>query len=120
MDDDRRMETTRSRAPTGTSAGTAPATSARSEISAFLGAAQATRNVATAGRLVFALDATMSRQPTWDRACSIQAEMFTAAGEVGRLAMQLVYFRGFNECRKRDEIVTSPAPRPLQNSIHCF
>lgn len=41
----------------------------------------------------------MSRQPTWDRACSIQAEMFAAAAEVGGLEMQLVYFRGFGECR---------------------
>ncbi|MFN0194461.1 MAG: VWA domain-containing protein [Aestuariivirga sp.] len=51
------------------------------------------------GRLVFAMDATMSRQPTWDRALSIQSEMFTAAGSAGSLEVQLVYFRGFRECR---------------------
>ena len=28
------------------------------------------------GKLIFAMDATMSRQPSWDRALSIQAEMF--------------------------------------------
>lgn len=119
MDDDRRMETTRSRAPTGTSAGTAPATSARSEISAFLGAAQATRNVATAGRLVFALDATMSRQPTWDRACTIQGEMFTAAGNVGRLAMQLVYFRGFGECAASKWVDDGETLARLMTRIDC-
>ena len=32
------------------------------------------------GRLVFALDATMSRQPTWDLACRLQGEMFTRDG----------------------------------------
>ena len=38
----------------------------------------------TRGRLVFALDATMSRQPTWDLACGLQAEMFgTAAAMAG-------------------------------------
>ena len=35
-------------------------------------------------RLVFALDATMSRQPTWDLACRLQGEMFgAAAGTAG-------------------------------------
>ena len=32
------------------------------------------------GRLIFALDATMSRQPTWDTACRLQADMFTRGG----------------------------------------
>ena len=50
------------------------------------------------GRLLFALDATMSRQPTWDLACKLQGEMFQAvAGQP--LRVQLVYFRGINECR---------------------
>jgi hypothetical protein len=51
------------------------------------------------GRLVFALDATMSRQPTWDLAQQVQGQMFAAASASGGLDIQLVYFRGFNECR---------------------
>lgn len=51
------------------------------------------------GRLIFALDATMSRQPTWDRACHIQGEMFEAARMVGGLEVQLVFYRGFGECK---------------------
>jgi len=51
------------------------------------------------GRLIFALDATMSRQPTWDLAQSLQAKMFEAAASLGGLDVQLVYFRGLNECR---------------------
>jgi hypothetical protein len=51
------------------------------------------------GRLIFALDATMSRQPTWDMACELQAEMFREAGLIGSLDVRLVYFRGFGECR---------------------
>ncbi|WP_439598601.1 VWA domain-containing protein [Falsiroseomonas sp.] len=50
-----------------------------------------------AGRLIFAMDATASRQPSWDRACHLQAEMFGAVGEVGSLAVSLAYFRGFRE-----------------------
>jgi hypothetical protein len=51
------------------------------------------------GRLIFALDATMSRQPTWDLAQTLQAKMFEAAAGLGGLDVQLVYFRGMDECR---------------------
>ncbi len=51
------------------------------------------------GRLVFALDATMSRRPTWDLAQSIQGEMFATTAAQGGLDVQLVYFRGLSECR---------------------
>jgi hypothetical protein len=51
------------------------------------------------GRLIFALDATMSRQPTWDLALGLQGRMFEAAASVGGLDVQLVYFRGQGECR---------------------
>jgi len=51
------------------------------------------------GRLIFALDATRSRQPTWDVAQSIQSEMFRTTAAQGGIDVQLVYFRGFHECR---------------------
>jgi hypothetical protein len=51
------------------------------------------------GRLIFALDATASREPTWDRACRIQGEMFEATAALGGLDVKLVYYRGFNECK---------------------
>jgi hypothetical protein len=53
----------------------------------------------TMARLIFALDATMSREQTWDSACKLQALMFTEAGKLGALQIQLVYFRGLDECR---------------------
>jgi hypothetical protein len=49
------------------------------------------------GRLLFAIDATASRQPTWDRACQLQGEMFMAVKDVGGLAVSLAYYRGYNE-----------------------
>src|SRR5262245_13336594 len=55
--------------------------------------------IATHGRLLFALDATASRQPTWDTACKLQAEMFREVATIGGLDMQLVYYRGLGECR---------------------
>ena len=51
------------------------------------------------GRLIFALDATASRRPTWDRACSVQGEMFLEADRLGGLDVQLVFYRGFEECK---------------------
>ena len=70
------------------------------QIAAFLDEARRTPVPAAAqGRLIFALDATQSRQPTWDLAQGLQARMFDAAAEIGGLAVQLVYFRGQGECR---------------------
>ncbi len=51
------------------------------------------------GRLLFALDATASRQPSWDLACGLQADMFAAAAETGRLELELCFYRGFREFR---------------------
>jgi hypothetical protein len=53
----------------------------------------------TRGRLMFAMDATASRQPSWDNACRIQGEMFEATAALGGLDIQLVYYRGFRECQ---------------------
>ena len=51
------------------------------------------------GRLIFALDATASREPTWDRAARVTGEMFLEAGRLGGLEVQLVFYRGFDECK---------------------
>jgi len=75
----------------------APAT--RSELDTFLADLKKRSGPSTRGRLIFALDATASRQPTWDTACTLQAEMFREAGATGGLDMQLVYYRGLSECR---------------------
>jgi hypothetical protein len=51
------------------------------------------------GRLIFALDATASRQPTWDLACQLQSEMFAEVAKIGGLEIQLVWYRGYSECK---------------------
>jgi hypothetical protein len=73
----------------------------RDDIAAFVDAARRTPAPASSGRgrLIFALDATMSRQPTWDLAQSLQARMFDVAEKLGGLDVQLVYYRGLDECR---------------------
>lgn len=78
-----------------------PTASSDAEVAAFLRKVAATPTIktggATRGRLLFALDATASRQPTWDRACQLQGEMFSEAARLGGLAIQLAWYRGFNE-----------------------
>ncbi len=71
------------------------------------------------GRLIFALDATMSRQPTWDTACALQADMFREAAAVGGLDIQLVYFRGLNECRASGWVAGSDKLAALMSRIDC-
>jgi hypothetical protein len=73
----------------------------------------------TRGRLIFALDATMSRQPTWDSACTLQAEMFREAASAGGLDIQLVYFRGISECRASGWVAGSEKLAALMSRIDC-
>jgi hypothetical protein len=75
-----------------------PSTPSASRAASFLAAAVAADKAAGRGRLIFALDATGSRKPTWDMACKVQAEMFEEAMLIGRLDVQLVYYRGLGEC----------------------
>lgn len=71
------------------------------------------------GRLIFALDATMSRQPTWDLACTVQAGMFESTARIGGLAVQLVYFRGFRECRASRWVSDPRALTEIMTRIRC-
>jgi len=102
----------------------APApTSKRAEIDAFLQKVKSLGPASAAsgarGRLIFALDATMSRQPTWDSACALQADMFREAASVGGLDIQLVYFRGLTECRASGWVAGSDKLAALMSRIDC-
>jgi len=110
-------EQTDSRAPAGP-----PAASSRAEIDAFLTALEALDRGAERGpraRLLFALDATMSRQPTWDQACRLQADMFREASAVGGLDIQLVYYRGLGECRASPWVAEPRQLGELMSRIDC-
>jgi len=98
------------------------ATSPRAEIDRFLDQVKALSPGAKSGRrgrLIFALDATMSRQPTWDQACKLQAEMFREAAAIGGLDIQLVYYRGLVECRTSPWIADPDRLGALMSGIDC-
>jgi hypothetical protein len=51
-------------------------------------------------RLIFALDATASREATWDMAMQLQAQMFEEAAKVSGLDVSLLYYRGHDEVKQ--------------------
>ncbi len=55
----------------------------------------------------------MSRQPTWDMALALQAEMFKAVKAIGGLDVQLMYFRGNGECRASRWVSATPTRWPI-------
>src|SRR6516225_4853948 len=101
----------------------APAASAtRAEIDAFLAKVKGlapTAEPGRRGRLIFALDATMSRQPLWDTACRLQADMFREAAAIGGLDVQLVYYRGLGECRASRWVSQAERLGTLMERIDC-
>jgi hypothetical protein len=108
--------------PEGNQPSSAPATSSRAAVDSFLDQLKAlSPNAGTGlrGRLIFALDATMSRQPTWDQACKLQAEMFREAAGIGGLDIQLVYYRGLGECRASSWIADPDRLGALMSGIDC-
>jgi len=111
------QDPTQSRAPDR-----APPASSRTELEAFLARVNTLGPAVKAGgrgRLVFALDATMSRQPTWDQACVLQAEMFREAAAGGGLDVQLVYYRGLAECRASPWVAEPQRLGELMTRIDC-
>ncbi len=97
----------------------APQAAKSNDVAAFLKAANATPTSSGQGGLIFALDATMSRQHTWDVATHQQGRMFDAVASVGNLSVQLVYFRGMGECRASRWVNDTNALRDLMTGISC-
>jgi hypothetical protein len=71
------------------------------------------------GRLIFSMDATASREPTWDQACQIQGEMFSETAALGGLEVQLVFYRGFGECRASKWAPNAKELLRLMTGVRC-
>jgi hypothetical protein len=95
--------------------------SSDADVADFVRRLNETRSGATTstGRLIFAMDATMSRQPTWDMALALQADMFHAVRAVGGLMVQLVFFRGAGECRASKWVSDPAALATLMTRVAC-
>jgi hypothetical protein len=78
------------------------------------------RRAGTRGRLLFAMDATASREPTWDHACAIQGEMFVAADTLGGLDVRLAFYRGFDEFKVSRWTSEGRELARLMSSVRCL
>ncbi|MFC6669059.1 VWA domain-containing protein [Marinobacterium aestuariivivens] len=95
--------------------------SSRQEIDQFLHqVAKTPSSGGTGGRLVFALDATASREPTWDQACQLQSEMFEQTRSLGGLAVQLCYYRGFREFFASEWLRDTDRLLRQMNGVRCL
>lgn len=77
-------------------------------------------DVVRSGRMLFALDATASRQPSWDRACHLQSRMFLATEGMGGLQLQLCYYRGFNDFHTSAWVNSPSQLLQVMNGVQCL
>ncbi len=99
-----------------------PQKSSKAAIDAFVDKVRSTPVVKPAGargRLIFAMDATASREPSWDRACQLQGEMFAETAALGGLDIQLCYYRGFGEFDASPWLSSSQALLERMTSVSC-
>ena len=99
-----------------------PTRSSSAEVDAFLhqvAAITPAKRTAARGRLLFAMDATASREPMWDRACRIQGEMFTEAARIGGLSVQLCHYGGFDGFEATPWLASSAALLRHMSAVRC-
>jgi hypothetical protein len=68
-----------------------------------------------APRMIFAMDATSSREPTWERAGTLHRDMGAA---LGSLTLQLVFFRG-EECKASSWLAGGRRLAELMIKVRC-
>ena len=96
--------------------------SSSAAIDAFVKKVRATPAVKSGqqrGRLMFAMDATASREPSWDRACRIQGEMFSETAVLGGLDIQLCYYRGYGEFEASPWLSSADALLQRMTGVAC-
>jgi hypothetical protein len=99
-----------------------PQKSSRAAIDAFLQKVSTTpvvKSDGVRGRLMFAMDATASREHAWDKACHIQGEMFKETASLGGLDIQLCYYRGFSEFKASPWLSSSDELLKCMTKVSC-
>ena len=92
-------------------------------VASFIDQLKASRPLPSAagrGRLIVSLDATASREPTWDQAAHITHAMFDATASLGGLMTQLVFYRGFNECKASRWLTTAAELHRVMAAVRCL
>ena len=96
--------------------------SSSGQIASFLGKVASTSAQATKSRnkLIFALDATASREPTWQQARQLQSGMFDVASQLGGLTLQLCYFQGMKDFVASPWLSDPSSLKSRMNQVHCL
>ncbi|RXH34383.1 hypothetical protein XH99_01020 [Bradyrhizobium nanningense] len=92
----------------------APTVATRSHLDALFAKIDPAR-----ARVIFAIDATASRQPTWDMASKLTAELFDSAAAIGGLDIQLVYYRGHGECVASKWLSDAKSLASIMSGVAC-
>ena len=71
------------------------------------------------GKLIFGMDATASREPCWDIACQIQADMFVKTAALGQLQVQLCYYQGYGEFYVKNWTQDAAQLQQEMTSVRC-
>ena len=98
-------------------------TASQADVGAFLEKVPLTpvgKKTCRPGRLLFAMDATASRGPTWDMAARIQGEMFHETAALGGLEIQLAFYRGFGEFKASHWTADENALLRQMTSVFCL
>ncbi|MEX0963670.1 MAG: VWA domain-containing protein [Pseudohongiellaceae bacterium] len=93
--------------------------SGKNDVQQFLSKVASLPKTGGDARLIFAMDATASRQGSWDVASQLQSEMFLSAQSLGGLNVQLCYFRGFAEFFSSDWQSNADEILRVMSSIQC-
>jgi hypothetical protein len=71
------------------------------------------------GRIAFVIDATGSRERTWDASAQLQADMFTEAGQLGGLEMQVICFRDLDKVEASNWTIDARELQHWMRRIRC-
>jgi hypothetical protein len=71
------------------------------------------------GRICFIVDATASRQEPWDRAARLQGAMFCEAAATRNLELQLIFYRGIDECQASRWVSDGQTLARIMSQVTC-
>jgi hypothetical protein len=90
-----------------------PAISTRPHLDKFV-----EKHVSARTRVAIAVDATASREPTWDMASGLTAQMFEAVAN-SNLDVQLIYYYGYGKCVASHWLSGAPALTAAMRKVRC-
>ncbi len=96
----------------------------KSAVDGFLAELDQRDALATSGGgrpgLIFSLDATASRQAVWTQSSRLVQDMFTHTKGLSELDMQLVFYRGYGECKSSGWLNNADSMVNAMSKVTCL